>query len=252
MASWSGKRKIVYALLALVALVVAIGLPSWKLFYVAPSCTDHTQNGDEQGIDCGGSCTKVCSSEFLSLPSASWVRFREVAPKTYNVAAYVVNPNPKAGASSVPYTLTLLDSQGISLLEKHGTFDVPPGRNTLIFEGPLVMKDQQPIRAIVDFDHDPEWFVLSDTLSAVSVVDKSYTDATTSSALSVTVRNSAALPVKPFYVYAILKDADGTVVDFSKTIVDGLAPGESAIAPFTWTTGHAGQVISIEVLIVPE
>ena len=252
MATWSSKRKFGYALILIVIVVVAIGLPTWKLVYTPPSCVDGTQNGDETGIDCGGSCTKLCSNAFLPIPSPSWVRFRQAAPGIYNAAAYIVNPNPKAGALKIPYVLSLIDPQGITLAESRGVFDLPPGRNTLVFATSLVVKEQTPARAIIDIGKLPNWYIGSDPLPTVSVTDKNYVEATTSSSLNVSVKNSGALATGPLDVFAVLKDADQNVVDFSKTIVDGIGPNSTVIAPFTWPYGHSGKVISIEVLTVPE
>jgi VCBS repeat protein len=42
---------------ALVAIVFAVGL-SGCVFYLNPLCTDQIRNGDETGVDCGGSCGK--------------------------------------------------------------------------------------------------------------------------------------------------------------------------------------------------
>jgi hypothetical protein len=252
MATWSSKRKFIYAVIALVIVAVAIVLPAWKIFYVPPSCTDNKQDGDEQGVDCGGSCTVLCQNSFLTLPPASWVRFVPVAPDTYNVAAYMVNPNPKAGAKNVPYTFELIDANGLPLAHASGTFDLAPGRNSLAFAGPLVIKTTKPVRAVMTVDADPIWSVGNDPLPTLLVADKSYGESTTTSRLTVTLKNTGALPIQPINVYAILDDASGNAIDFSRTIVDGIRPGSTAIAPFTWPHGHSGKVISIEVLSVPE
>ena len=38
----------------------------WSVFYRAPTCNDRVQNGDEKGIDCGGSCKNLCTSDALT------------------------------------------------------------------------------------------------------------------------------------------------------------------------------------------
>ena len=252
MATWSSKRKFVYAILAIIIVAAAVGLPAWKILYVPPSCTDARQNGDEQGIDCGGSCTKVCQNAFLPLPSPSWVRFKQIVSNSYNAAAYIVNPNPKAGAKSIPYTFDMLDANGLSLSHISGSFDIAPGRNTVVFAGPFILKTQAPVRTIFTIDRDPVWYVGNDPLPSLTVADKDYSEATTSSSLTVTLNNTGALPIPALNVYAILNDEDGNVVDFSRTLVDGIQPGGTAAAPFTWPYGHFGKVISIEVVSVPE
>ena len=252
MATWSSRRKSLYALVLIVVAVVLIGIPSFKLFYKAPSCFDNTQNGDEQGIDCGGSCTKLCSSAFLPIPSASWVRMTGSAPNTYNLAAYIVNPNPKAGAKAIPYSFAVLDKDGVKIGGATGKFDLPPGRNTLVFQNSIHLQNQQAARTTFDFGADPQWYVGSDPLSGVQVLGKNYSESAAGSSLDITLKNQSPLPVGNIVVYAILKDADSNVLDFSKTIVDQIAPQGTAVAPFTWPASHSGKVISIEALAVPE
>lgn len=254
MSTWSNRRKSLYALIVVVLLILLIGIPAWKLFYTAPSCTDNTKNGDEQGVDCGGSCTKLCASAFLDIPSPSWVRFREIAPRLYNVAAYIVNPNPNAGARNISYRLNILDREGLEIAEATGRFNLPVGRNTLVFISGLRITnaDRQPVRALVEFKKQPEWIPGADKLSLLEIAGKDYRESTVESSLDATLRNRSALPLRNIVVYAILKDKDDNAIDFSKTIVDEIRPQGTALAPFTWPYSHEGKVISLEVLPVPE
>lgn len=57
---------------SLITLDIAINGAGWWRFVlakqgVAPSCTDGIQNGNETGIDCGGSCPNVCAVQ-INLP----------------------------------------------------------------------------------------------------------------------------------------------------------------------------------------
>ncbi|MCX6715410.1 MAG: FeoB-associated Cys-rich membrane protein [Candidatus Taylorbacteria bacterium] len=252
MSTWSSRRKYLYAFIVIVVLALAATGIIFSFFYEAPSCTDNKKNGDEQGIDCGGSCTKLCSNAFLAIPSPSWVRFKEVGPKLYNIAAYIVNPNKKAGANKIPYHLSVLNNEGFELASSEGIFDLPPGRNTMVFIGGLRVANQVPVRAIFEFTKQPEWVPGVDTLANLDITDKNYRESTTESSLDVTLRNRDPLVVRNVAVYAILKDKDGNVLDFSRTIVDEISSQGTGIAPFTWPVSHLGKVISLEVLAVPE
>jgi len=252
MASWSSRRRTAYGTLAVVILAAAIGVPAFLFFYKAPTCSDGIQNGDEQGIDCGGSCTRLCMSAFLPLPSPSWVRFVPAGPGIYNLAAYIVNPNPQAGALAMPYSFELLDNQGITLGTATGKADIPAGRNSLVFVSAIGTGPQTPVRATFRFMTDPAWYVGADPIASLLVTDKKYSEDRSGSALDVTLSNPTTRPISAVDVYAILKDKDGTVIDFSKTIVDGVPAEGTVVAPFTWPASHAGKVISIDVLSVPE
>ena len=50
MASWSEKRKFVYASIVISFVVVVIGIPIFLLLYKAPSCFDGKRNGGEKWV----------------------------------------------------------------------------------------------------------------------------------------------------------------------------------------------------------
>ena len=251
--NWSKHRKRWYAIITITIIVLAVGVPSFFTFYKAPTCFDGKQNGGEGGVDCGGSCQKLCSSSFVPVPPANWVRMKEVAPGVINVAAYVVNPNPRGTAKNVPYKIDFLDSQGITLDTVTGTLTLPPGRNTLAFQSGIKTGAREIARAVFKLTGNPDWYLGDDPLSMLETSNKDYVDNQDGvSSLEVTFTNKSSNPITNFSVYAILKDKDDNVIDFSKTIVDEVSPHSTAIAPFTWPTTHAGKVISIEVLPVAE
>ncbi|MBU6431623.1 hypothetical protein KGQ29_04640, partial [Patescibacteria group bacterium] len=77
MSSWSQKRKSIYFLIFAAFLFSFIILPAYFIFYKAPTCFDGKQNGDEKGVDCGGSCVNLCRSQYLE-PNIIWSRVIEV------------------------------------------------------------------------------------------------------------------------------------------------------------------------------
>ena len=240
-----------YAGVLIVLLLVLVGVPAFLFFYKAPTCFDGRKDGSEQGIDCGGACTKLCASAFLS-PSVTWTRFEEVAPHLYNVAAYVVNPNPKVGAANVPYLITLYDAQAVPIAQVTGTMDIPAGRDTLAFKGSVSTALQTPARASMKLTGVPDWAYDTQPPLMVTVADQKYHEASSSSSLIVTLQNRALVPASSVTVFAILEDKDGNAIGFSKTLIVSIAPQGTAIAPFTWPFSHGGNVVSIDVLPVAE
>ena len=58
---WRTKRKIIFALVALIILAIIIAIPTFVFLNTRKvSCFDKVQNGDETGVDCGGTCSMVC------------------------------------------------------------------------------------------------------------------------------------------------------------------------------------------------
>ena len=250
MSSWSRQRRLWYAIVLVATVVVATGLSGFVFFYKAPSCSDGLKNGNETGVDCGGSCKKLCQDTFLP-PSVPWTRMKQVAPHLYNVAAYVINPNGKAGGT-VPYRIGLFDDQGSPLAEAHGIMAIPPGRNSMVFRGAMNSGSTTPFRAFFEFTEAPTWSLKPDPTGVLTVTNKEYHEGDMGSSLSVTLTNSSAQAVHNVAVYVVLKDTAGTVIDFSKTIVDEVPGLGSADAPFTWPESHNSNAVSIEVLPVAE
>lgn len=251
MSSWSRQRRLSYAIGIVAIVVILIGLAVSLFFYEVPTCSDGIKNGDELGLDCGGSCIKLCQDAFLP-PTISWTRMREVAPNLYNIAAYVVNPNTKVGATLVPYRIGLFDDAGKPLVDLRGTMTIPAGRNTMVFKGSVKTATTTPFRPFFEFTGAPTWSLKDDSSRALGIVDKVYTEGPMGSSLLVTVTNNGAEPLRNVAVYVVLKDVQGTVIDFSKTVIDEISGFGQAAAPFTWPWSHDGAAVSIEVLPVAE
>ncbi len=251
MASWSRQRKSLYALVVIVVVAAAVGVPGFFYFYKAPTCFDGIRNGTETGVDCGGSCQKLCPSAFLS-PIVSWTRFEQVAAGLYNVAAYVVNPNPSVGAADVPYHMALYDNQGTLITDVYGTMTIPPHRNALAFQGSVDVGKRAPAKVAFEFTGTPGWFSATDSLSVLQVMNKDYSESGSGSSLQVSIRNTSANAIGRLSIYAVMYDIDRNEVGFSKTEIDGIAPGATVVAPYTWPENRHGAVVSIEVLPVAE
>ncbi len=251
MSSWSKRRRTLYATTVVIFLVGAVFVPAFLIFYKAPTCTDGKLNGGEQGVDCGGSCQRLCQSSFLP-PSLAWSRFEEVAPKLYNIAAYIVNPNTEGEAIDAPYHLSLYDAKGVLITDTTGTVTLPPHRNTLAFKGMVNVGERIPAKALFEFTSAPNWYKKVDSLAALIIGEKKYVEDESGSSLLVTLKNPSVYPIGKMSVYVVLYDKNGNAIGFSKTIVDEIAAKSEALAPFTWPVNRKGEVISIEVLPVAE
>lgn len=232
-------------------ILLAIGIPLFLSLYKPPTCFDGLQNGEEQGLDCGGSCVRLCPSAFMS-PSVSWTRSEEVAPGLYNLSAYIINPNTEGGASNVPFRMVAYDKDGVSIKEVRGRLTLPPHRNTLAFAGLVDLGKRKSYKIFFEFTGIPDWKKISDPLSALRMADKKFVDDVNGSSLLVTLENSSVYDLSRMSVYAVLYDADSNVLGFSKTVIDGVPSKSTVMAPFTWPVGRNGKVVSIEVLPVAE
>lgn len=250
MASWSSRRKLLYGgSLIIIILTVLIAIV-FSYFYKAPTCADGKRNGNETGVDCGGSCLKLCQSAFLPA-KIKWggAKYEKISDNLYNVASYIVNPNTNGAAVNVPYKFSLFDAQGLPITERVGRVTLPPHRNTLAFESAVNVGKNAPVKVTFEFLKEPEWFKSHDTLDGIAIIDKNYTEDDKNSSLAVTLENRSLLPYRNIEVSAILYDKEDNAIGFSRTEIDVIGPkGGREIAPFTWPKGRHGDVTSIEVL----
>ena len=250
MATWASRRKLIYASITIIALFLLVAFPLFLYFYKAPTCFDSRQNGDETGVDCGGSCKRLCQSAFLPA-RIEWggSKIEKLADGLYNTASLIVNSNINGAAVNVPYKISLYDSQGLLIVEKEGTVDLYPRRSSLAFQTAIRTDKRIPTKATFEFTRAPLWFKSSDQLEGISIVDKKYTEDENGSALEVTLENKTLIPYKNILVSVVLYDINGNAIGFSQTQVDSLgAKGSNEVAPFTWPVSRDGKVTSIEVL----
>ena len=250
MASWSSRRKLGYAFIVVIALVIFIVVPAFLIFYKAPTCFDGKMNGDETGYDCGGSCARLCQSAFLP-PRVGWggAKFEKLADGLYNVASYIVNPNMAGAAANVPYKISLYDDRGILIIEREGKISLYPHRNSLAFQTAVNVDKRVPAKATFEFTSAPVWFKSVDGLGGLAVIDKKYQEDEISSSLEVTLENKTLAPYKDVQVSVILYDINGNAIGFSQTNIDSIAPKNGReMAPFTWPVSRNGTVASVEVV----
>jgi hypothetical protein len=249
MATWAGQRKFLYASVVIAIIAVFIGIPVFISTYEKPTCFDNILNNNEEGIDCGGSCARLCQSAFLP-PAVQWTKIEKVADGLFNVAAYIINPNTNGTAINVPYLYSLYDKNGELVITTKGETTLPAHRNTIAFVGAVNTSKRTPTRAVFEFIMPPHWQKSHDTLGDLTITDKKYTEDSTSSSLEVTITNRALTPYSNIYIFAVLYDGNNNAIGFSRTRIDTIDPRASVIAPFTWPTTRNGAVTSIEILPV--
>lgn len=253
--TWASRRKLIYALIAIGVLILLIIIPSFLIFYKAPTCFDGKQNGGEYGVDCGGSCRKLCQSAFLS-PRIEWggAKIEKITNGLYNIATYISNPNINGAAVDVPYTVSLYDAQGVYITKRDGVVTLYPRRSTLAFQTAVNTEKRIPAKATFEFISAPVWFKSSDALGGIAIIDKKYIDSKDGSSLEVVLENKTLTPYENIQVSVVLYDAGGNAIGFSQTVVDSLPINDSRnknisqIATYTWPISRDGRVVSVEVI----
>jgi hypothetical protein len=248
MASWATKRKFAYTILIVGFLIFVVGVPSFLFFYETPTCFDGKLNQNEQGIDCGGKCAKLCSSAFLPAIIV-WSRATEVEPGIYNLLAYVENPNLDGAAENVPYLFKVYDKQGILIVERSGSINMPAHKNVPVFESAVQTGNRMPATVTFELKKAPEWHKDTAVVPEVVVTDKALTNLTGEPKITAMVENRTIKPVLGIEAVAIVFDINDNAIAFSKTRIDAIAPGQSERIAFTWPNPFKMAPARFEIIV---
>lgn len=248
--NWALKRQLLYILIVLIFLTGIGFLIISPYFNQAPTCTDGKQNGDETGVDCGGSCALACVNQVDQI-SILWSRAFEVVPGRYNAVAYLENHNNNTAVDRISYRFRFADKDNVYIGKREGTTYVPPSGKFAVFEPAVDMGNSIPIYTTFEFTETPVWVQVPekevDQLK-VLISDIKLTGEDTSPALSATIKNDSLFKIPEVNVIALLYDETGNAVSVSRTYLDVLHREESTDINFTWIEPFTKKVVSKELI----
>ncbi|MES2225030.1 MAG: hypothetical protein V4478_03525 [Patescibacteria group bacterium] len=232
--NWAQRRKLTY-----IALVVAFfGIIAFGIYYKvssAPvSCTDNRKNGDEQGVDCGGSCNMYCPNQ-LANPVVQWVRAFPVTPGVVQAVAYIQHSNPTSAARAVNYEFKLYDENNNILATRTGTTYLGTAGNSAIVESLIQVSGTVSVARFA-FTSPAIWQKVSPLFSqAVILTDRNSTERFDGNTrLTAILQNKSRLNFSNMEVVAIFYDKDGNAITASKAVLPSLPALQSSTAYFTW------------------
>ncbi len=242
--TWAGKRKFLYISIFLI-IFLAITIPIFYSLYPKPSCFDGKQNQNEKGIDCDGSCQKVCL-ERTTVLQILWTRSFKVSDGVYSAVAYISNSNFNLGARDVPYVFKLYDDRNIFIEERRGFATILPNTNFPIFEGVITTGNRIPKRAFFEFIGSPD-FERLDAQPDLRIKNSIFRESDGKPRLSASVVNDSISGVKDISLVALLYDEKDTAIAASQTIIDEISKDSSKEIVFTWPEPFKSVVGRIEI-----
>ncbi len=246
--NWALRRQIFYIIVIILFFALLAFLIILPQFNKPPTCYDGIKNGNETGIDCGGSCPNACLSQAIP-PAVLWERAFEVLPGRYNAVAYVVNYNKTYSAEEVSYRFRFADANNIYIGSRDGTTFIPPGSNFAIFAPAIAVGNSVPVYTTFQFTSTPNWIQVPqekiDQLKLL-VSNISLLNATTAPQLSATIKNSSLFTIPNLNVVAILYGASGNAVSVSSTYLSQLSPLQTSNLNFTWPEPFSEPVVAKE------
>ena len=248
--TWALRRQILYLgglFLVFAGIGFWIGHPYLK---VEPTCFDFRQNGDETGVDCGGSCQRACVFEVDRL-SIVWNRIFEVDGGRYNAIAYIENQNKTEAVARVRYRFRFADENNIYIGSREGETAIPPAGKFAIFEPAIDLGHSVPVYVNFEFLETPHWIkVDNDRLESLkfSISEINLRDTDTKPRMSAVVRNNSLYTIPDLNLVAILYDDKGNTVSVSNTAVDFFRGEESRLVNYTWAKPFSSEVVVKEII----
>jgi hypothetical protein len=252
MNQWSRRRKRIILSLIIFVLVFLIGVPLFLLFYRAPTCFDGKQNGNEIGVDCGGSCQLLCTAESLPLILKGDPRILKVKDNTFELVVLIENSNINGEIYRAGYIFKLYNSSSpIPLKVIEGETYVPRGATFAIFEGPFILRDLAvPERVTFEWKNETIiWQKGAKQVPELVIKNLTLSREDTNPRLDTQVENTSLENVSNVEFIALISGRSGNIFAASKTFVDKLSAGESAPIAFTWPNPFVETVLDTDIII---
>lgn len=242
--SWARRRQIIYGGSVLVFLLIIFGAPLIAKKISGPSCSDGKKNGVEDGIDCGGACSRLCTDESWAL-STVWQRVFKEGGGVASALLYGENLYKTGGVFDAQYYVKVYDAAGVLVAEKETTGSILPGSSFAIFAPNLYAGERVPVRAIFEQRAPFEWrqdIPKAGTVRAESIqlstVPQTRVDAVLFNSEERTLKARAA---------AILYDANGNALGASETTAS-LRGGARVPISFSWRAPFSETPVRAEII----
>lgn len=234
MSSWASRRKAVYFWTVVLTLTAVSFSIFWKFWYRAPNCSDGLQNGDETGIDCGGSCSLVCSALTQSPISRSDPRVFKVMDNIYSVLAFVENHNLDFEAPYVPYKFKIYDEKNKLIYEREGVTIFAKNRTVAIFEGNMLITRGIPKRAEIELPQSIHWLKILRNEPEIEIQSSAILKQDSSPRIEAVISNKSIEDLKNIELVAVVFDGRDNAIAASRTFINRLDKNQKSDIFFTW------------------
>ncbi len=237
--------------MVLVLALIFLGL-FWKVFYHVPTCSDGVKNGDELGVDCGGSCKNLCTNDTLT-PVVLWSKVFNISGDVYTAVAYVQNPNLNSKNKSAYYQFKIYDENNKLISIKEGYTSIPKGKKFAVFETGIILKNNKPKSADFQFLSFSNWEKDTSKEPEIYVEHGVITSASTTPSVMGTIYNKSLQNIPKIELSIFILDGRENVIAASGTFIDNLTKNSSQDFVFTWQKpfDRKADVINVAYWIKP-
>src|SRR5437868_4758283 len=221
--SWAGERRAIILIIAGAVILGALATLGFSIFYNVPTCTDKKQNQDEQGTDCGGSCTTLCAFQVHNEPVVSFVRAITPQPGRTDIIASIQNRNADAEAADAPFLLEVYGTERQLIVKKTIKVDLPPSTSVPVYLADVAPRGSVAAQAfLAPVEESFVWRKVAGvrdpqpTVGEVTIIDGD------APRITATLINPLARTLYDTTLIAIVRDLSGNVIAASQTLVPKL------------------------------
>ena len=242
-------RKLKQTIIALVYFLLFAGMVYlvYKAVYKS-SCTDGTQNGKEEGVDCGGVCPMACKATPVLAKIQVGPVYVVADSDAYDVAAEIVNPNTEYGLYHVAYTVALYNKD-IKFSERKGETYILPNQKRYLIELGVRPKATITRGEITIDNYDFREFKDSQKpkLEILNKTERYVREPGNYFETKFQVANRSGYSFHKVDLEVVLKDGNGKIVAMNKANINGVNSGSVRDFRFFWPREIHGDIIEGDV-----
>ena len=243
--SWAFWRRIQYAM-GFVLFIALVGGGAYRGFFYQPgNCFDSVMNEDETGIDCGGTCVRICAAS-VTAPAIVWADSFQIADGQYNSVGYIENKNSLASTPELNYTFQLFDGTEV-VAERKGTTVLPPNSQYPIFEGRIITNGRKVTNTKLTLESVSLWLPAQIGREQFRTSNLDLSSVDLKPRLSVSIENTELAKAEKVEVVATLFNEAGKPITASQTFIDSLEGRSTRNIVFTWPNPIAKTVRSCSI-----
>lgn len=233
--TWAGKRKLIVNLLLIFLVVLPMGYLLYTKVKPVPDCFDRRKNGNEVGIDCGGSCQLYCPYEKKDLVVV-FSRAQKITDGLYNVVALVENKNTDAFSPIIQYKFKLYDEHNIPIAIRDGQTYINPNTRQVVFEGGVNVGRHEVGRVVFEFTKPIVWLHtdLGSYVLPINSGEPNYRFLNEKPMLNYVLENTGYETIPSGNSTVVVYDTDNNAIAFSNTIMDQMKSFEKQQIVFSW------------------
>ena len=243
---WAARRNTIYLSVVVGFFVIVFGIPLLLALQREPTCFDGKQNHDEQGPDCGGSCSLLCEFQVKPL-SIQWARSFKAGDGVYNATAFIENPNFNAAVMEVPYVFKLYDERNVLVVEREGSTFISTDGITPIFEARISTGESDITRTFFEFTGPIRWHRIRDE-KLIKNLEHELITPFSSPRINAVIENEDINELIDVEVVGVVFNTKGNAIAASQTYIDFLPKLSKETIFFTWREPFVDTVGRVDVI----